>query len=483
MRLVGQFAPHESKAFHVFNRGKRGIVLNLADAAGRAVAHRLVRDFDVFLINARPGVPARLGLDYETLRAERPDLIYLDNTAYGPEGPSAHRAGADIIAQAYSGLMAGDEKFDEHDGPQLITATTPADFSAAYSSAIGVCAALYHRERTGEGQRIQTSLLASALTLENAFVSRLPVSDAVLLDPTLEAIEAARARGASWRELQTARGGLRSLVGGAFLLYYGGYQTSDGAVMLGCVTPANQQQVRDAIELGHDPTTDADFNPLDPAAVEVVASVRGRIAERFLSNTTDHWIERLDATGAPASQVNLPEDMVDDPQVEALGIMVELEHSLTGPRRWSARPGRCRPRRSRRRGRRRRWTKTQTTFWPNMATARSRSPRCGSVGRLVCHRGARADRIELSERGLRGVGAASLRHSSAPSVTPALSVTPACPSFLRRQESMRSVGSRAHPMFDGARSRAARWGLWWAVGRMEARRTVGRSHGFLPPQE
>ena len=331
VRLVGQFAPHESKAFHVFNRGKRGIVLNLADEDGRAVAHRLVRDFDVFLINARPGVPARLGLDYETLRAERPDLIYLDNTAYGPEGPSAHRAGADIIAQAYSGLMAGDEKFNEDDGPQLITATTPADFSAAYSSAIGVCAALYHRERTGEGQRIQTSLLASALTLENAFVSRLPVSDAVLLDPTLEAIEAARARGASWRELQTARGGTRTLVGGAFLLYYGGYQTSDGAVMLGCVTPANQQQVRDAIELGHDPTTDADFNPLDPAAVEVVAGVRRRIAERFLSNTTDHWIERLDATGAPASQVNLPEDMVDDPQVEALGIMVELEHSLTGP--------------------------------------------------------------------------------------------------------------------------------------------------------
>ena len=99
--------------------------------------------------------------------------------------------------------MAGDEKFNEHDGPQLITATTPADFSAAYSSAIGVCAALYHRERTGEGQRIQTSLLASALTLENAFVSRLPVSDAVLLDPTLEADRGgARAR----RELAGATG-------------------------------------------------------------------------------------------------------------------------------------------------------------------------------------------------------------------------------------------------------------------------------------
>ena len=331
MRLLGQIAPGESKGFHVFNRGKRGIVLDLASDDGQAVARRLVRGFDVFLINARPGVPARLGLDYETLRAERPDLIYLDNTAYGPEGPSAHRAGADIIAQAYSGLMAGDEKFDEHGGPDLITATTPADFSAAYSSAIAVCAALFHRERTGEGQRIQTSLLASALTLQNAFVARMPVSDAVLLDPMLAALAEARARGASWRELQASRGGLRALVGGAFLLYYGGYQTSDGAIMLGCVTPQNQQQVRDAVGLEHDPTTDADFNPLAEESKAIVAGVRAQISERFAGNTTEYWIARLDEAGAPASQVNLPEDMTADPQVEALGLMVELEHALTGP--------------------------------------------------------------------------------------------------------------------------------------------------------
>ena len=299
MRLLGQIAPGESKGFHVFNRGKRGIVLDLASDDGQAVARRLVRGFDVFLINARPGVPARLGLDYETLRAERPDLIYLDNTAYGPEGPSAHRAGADIIAQAYSGLMAGDEKFDEHGGPDLITATTPADFSAAYSSAIAVCAALFHRERTGEGQRIQTSLLASALTLQNAFVARMPVSDAVLLDPMLAALAEARERGASWRELQASRGGLRALVGGAFLLYYGGYQTSDGAIMLGCVTPHNQQQVRDAVGLEHDPTTDPDFNPLAEESKAIVAGVRAQISERFAGNTTEYWIARLDEAGAP----------------------------------------------------------------------------------------------------------------------------------------------------------------------------------------
>ncbi len=333
MRLLGQFVPHESKGFHVFNRGKRGMVLDLQQADGQAVVHRLIREMDVFLINARPGVPQRLGIDYESLRAHNPNLIYLENTAYGPSGPSAHRAGADIIAQAYSGLMAGDEKFDEHGGPNLITATTPADFAAAFNSAIAVCAALFHRERTGEGQKIDTSLLAAAMMLQNAFSSRLPASDAIMLDPMLANLAAVRERGGSYRELVGARGGLRALIGGAFLLYYGGYQTSDGAIMLGCVTPTNRQQVRNALGLepGDDPTDDGDFNPLADGSNELVDRVRATIAKRFAADTTDNWVARLDAAGAPAAQVNIPEEMIDDPQVQAIELMVNLEHRLTGP--------------------------------------------------------------------------------------------------------------------------------------------------------
>ena len=333
MRLLGQFAPNESKGFHVFNRGKRGIVVDLSTDDGRAVVRRMIPDYDVFMINARPGVPQRLGLDYDTLRALRADLIYLENTAYGPDGPSAHRAGADIIAQAYSGLMAADEKFNQYGGPDLITATTPADFSAAFFSAMAICAALFHRQRTGEGQFIETSLLASAMTLISAFASRMPVSDAILLDPSLAALAAVRERGGSWRELVEARGGLSRLVGAAFLNYYGGYQTRDGAVMLGCVTPANRDQVREALGIDDDPTDGADFNAMDPDSAAIAARVRETITERFQSDTTAHWVAKLDAAGAPASQVNIPEEMVDDPQVQALNVMVDLEHPLTGPER------------------------------------------------------------------------------------------------------------------------------------------------------
>ncbi|MDE2967585.1 MAG: CoA transferase [Chloroflexota bacterium] len=332
-RVIGQFAPNESKGFHVFNRGKRGIVLNLQSEDGRAVVYRLIRDFDVFLINARPGVAERLGIDYETLSTHNRRLIYLENTAFGPEGPSADRAGADIIAQAYSGLMVGDGKMDDQGNPTLITATTPADFGAAFNGATAVCAALFHRERTGRGQLIETSLLGAALTLQNYIASRQPVSDSMLVQPSRDAMQEVRERGGSYRELLEARSGLRAITGAAYLLYYGGYQTADGAIMLGCVTPPNRQQVRRALGLTEaDDATDAPgFNPLSPDSAAIVHHAQRNIAERFRSNTTAHWMARLDAAGAPASQVNTPEDILDDPQVQAIGAPLDLEHPLTGP--------------------------------------------------------------------------------------------------------------------------------------------------------
>lgn len=173
-RLFGAFMPGESKSFHSLNRGKRSLVLNLQDPAAQAVVHRIIPEYDVFMINARPGVPARLGVDYDTLKQFRPDLIWVENTGYGTTGPSAARAGSDIVAQAYSGLMAGDGKVDEYGAPVLVTATAPADYTAALAGAMGVCAALYHRERTGEGQTVSTMLLAAGLALQGSLVARLP---------------------------------------------------------------------------------------------------------------------------------------------------------------------------------------------------------------------------------------------------------------------------------------------------------------------
>ena len=333
LRSIGAFAPGESKLFHALNRGKRSLVINLRDERSQDLVHRLIPGYDVFTINARPSVPPRLRVDYETLRSFRPDLIYVENTGYGSRGPSADRAGSDIIAQAYSGLLAGDGKVDERGAPLPITATAPADYTAGLAGAMGVCAALYQRARTGEGQYIGSSLLAAALALQSSWVSRVPVVDALIRDPMLERLAERRREGASYRELLETRGHPWQQLGAAFRLYYGGFDVQDGAVILGALTEANRDQIRGVLGIDDDPTADPEFNALDPQAETVAAEVRERIAAILRTRTMDEWISAFDAVGAPASKVSIPEEMSDDEQVEALGLMLELEHELTGPER------------------------------------------------------------------------------------------------------------------------------------------------------
>ena len=330
-RVLGASVPGESKFFHTLNRGKRSLVINLQDERGQQVVHRIIPDYDIFIINSRPGVPQRLKVDYETLKGFRPDLIYMENTGYGTNGPSAERSGSDIVAQAYSGLMAGDGKVDEHGAPRLITATAPADYTAGLAAAMGVCAALFHRDRTGEGQYIGTSLLAAGLVLQAGAVSRLPVFDAMMRDPMVERMKEVRRAGGSYQELLDAKGDSLRQLGGAFTLYYGGYQVKDGAIILGALTPLNRDQMRTAMGIDDDPTADPESNALDPASNAVTDAMADRIRGIMLTRTMDEWVAAFDAEGAPISKVNFPEEMSEDPQVQALGIMIELDHELSGP--------------------------------------------------------------------------------------------------------------------------------------------------------
>ena len=331
-RKIGQFAPNESKAFHALNRGKRGLVLNLAMPDGQAAAHRLIADFDVFVTNVRPGVAERIGMDFETLRRHRPDLIYFEVTGYGDRGPSAHRAGSDIVVQAYSGLLAGDLKLDEHGAPEQITASAPSDYVAGLGGAMGICAALYHRERSGEGQRISTSLLGAGLALQSPWAADVPVSDAILIEPLRQTMSELRASGASYAEMIEARRS-RPTQGKAFRIYYAGYPVQDGAIILGALTPQNRQQIRDALEITDDPIDDADFNAVGPEADAIADRVEAQIRTKLAGGTMAEWTARLDAAGAPASPVNWLEDMADDPQVVAMNLIRPTEHPISGPER------------------------------------------------------------------------------------------------------------------------------------------------------
>ena len=228
--------------------------------------------------------------------------------------------------------MAGNAKVDEHGAPETISATPVSDYATALGSAMGVCAALFHRERTGEGQLVRASLLRSALFMQANAVMREPVTDAVTRQPMLQAVEEARAAGGSYADVVGLRQLARKLRA-SMRIFYRGYRARDGGLVLGALTPATRDSIRRILRLEGERSDDPDFDAADPenqARVEEwLATVRAQLAERPVAE----WIEEFRAAGVPASAVQLPEELADDPQVVAEGMITDLEHSVTGPQR------------------------------------------------------------------------------------------------------------------------------------------------------
>ncbi len=312
--------PNEGKYFQSLNRGKRSLTIDLRSAAGQELVHRLVPQFDVVLINYRSGVPERLRIDYPTLSAFNPALIYASITGFGESGPFATRAGSDIVAQAYSGLMAAEAKVDDMGAPAPITGTTIIDRASGLAAAMGICAALFHRERTGKGQELRLSLLQTALELQSNQVMREPVHDVTLRDPLINRLQELRASGVRYDELAA----LRKAQGPRFAshrLYYGGYHTAQGALVLGALTRSNRDAIRTLLDF-HDRTDDADFDAAEPAGRQQIEAWRAEIQERLLARPAAEWVRLLLDRGVPASVVNFAEEMADDPHVQATGMVV-----------------------------------------------------------------------------------------------------------------------------------------------------------------
>jgi crotonobetainyl-CoA:carnitine CoA-transferase CaiB-like acyl-CoA transferase len=330
-RNSGAVVPNEGKYFQSLNRGKRSLTVNLARPEGRALIHRLTPRFDVVIANYREGVTARLGIDYATLVQLRPDLVYASITGFGEEGPFATRGGSDVAVQAYSGLMAAEAKTDEYGAPAPLAATPFIDRTTAVAAAMAICAALFHRERTGQGQELRLSLLQTGLELLSSQVMREPVHDATLRDPLLEQLRTLRAGGATYDEIAA----IRRAQGPRFAshrLYYSGYHTREGAIVLGALTKVNRNAAR-AILGVPDETDDPAYDAAEPGNRERLEAWRRQIQARLLEQSAAEWVQTFLQAGVPASVVNWAEEMADDPQVEAMGMMTDLVHPITGPQR------------------------------------------------------------------------------------------------------------------------------------------------------
>lgn len=328
-----EFVPGESKFFHSLNRGKRSLVLRLQDERAQRIVHDLIPGTDVVVINYRPDVAARLAIDYPTLSAIKPELIYVDNTAFGRRGPWAHRPGYDIVAQAVTGLMASEGKTDERGAP-VPMATAIADYATGFAIAWATCAALFHRERTGEGQLVESSLLATALAIQGSFVMELPAADA-MRGEMMERIRDMRAEGADFSDLLAAHDPYAALRAGN--IFYRAFRTRNGALAIGALSRSLRDKVRSTLNIDFLGLDREDFNPLDPEQQQEGAEAVRQAEELLASKTTEEWMEIFDREGVPAGPVNFAEEMPGDPQVLANELMVNLEHDLSGPE-WQVAP-------------------------------------------------------------------------------------------------------------------------------------------------
>src|SRR5438093_4678718 len=233
-RHIAPLGGGESRHFLIRNRGKHTLPLDLRHPDARAVLDALLARADVVLANMRPGLAAEIGLEYEQLAPRFPRLVVGTVTAFGPRGPDAALAGMDHVVQARSGLMVTGGKVS--DGLPTSGESPIADYMAATLLAFGVASALYRRERTGRGGRVDTSLLLAALALQNNLMVRVEALDGPRHAAFREWLTRARAGGVPFAEQVERMPRNRRVASQA--VHIRTSATKDAAVAVACGSPS-----------------------------------------------------------------------------------------------------------------------------------------------------------------------------------------------------------------------------------------------------
>ena len=326
-RLTQRFTPTESRTFMTYNRGKRSLPLDLTRPEAQEILSRLVKLIDVVLVNYRPDVAEKLGVDYDRLSDINPRLVYCELTAYGRRGPDAHRPGYDMIIQAMTGMIASETKTVD-DVPSWVWSSPLIDTSSGVAMAGAVSAALYARERTGVGQRIETTLLGQALNLMGARFLHVEKLDRETREKTLRDIQEKREAGASFHELVDLSPGSRRREHHGNI-YYRVYMTADGPIGVGCLSQPLRLRLLETLHLT-DESMVPDWDPSRPESREYTRNLERRAEDLFRSKPSAEWLRILEERNIPAGPVRFIEEMFDDPQVVANGLVDEFVHSQEG---------------------------------------------------------------------------------------------------------------------------------------------------------
>ncbi len=310
LAAMGELLNGTSPFFLAMNRNKKSLTVDLKDPRGKAIIYKLVETADLVAENFRPSVLDRLGLGYDDLKKINPSIVYVAGSGYGPDGPYVARPGQDLLMQALSGIVAQTGRGDE----PTPTATSFVDASTALMLAFSAMVGLFHKERTGQGQRIDVSLFNTAVALQCQEL-------AAFMNMDLHWERSQSGIGAPWLAAP-----------------FGIYRTQDGYMALSISSLAVVGEILDLPAL-------ADYDT-PRRAYEHRDTLRPMIQERIATNTTDHWLERLLARDVWCAKVQDFEDLMNDPQVAHNELIQTIHHPDAGairvigvPVKFSETPG------------------------------------------------------------------------------------------------------------------------------------------------
>jgi len=307
----------ESRSYLVVNRSKRGLAIDITKPAGKEIINRLADQSDVLLHNFRPGVVERLGLDYETLAARNSGLVYAHLTAYGERGPYAHRPGYDLLFQALAGLMG---RRSLPDGTPLGPGAWISDMSAPLSVAYGVVLALLAKERTGRGQRVDTSLLQMAIAMQAVDVVQIEDEPPASQDGSSPMDQA----------------------------MFGSYRCADGKwIVIVVIADKHWRSLCQCLGLEH--LADAPAFSTTVKRLENSDDLYQLLTGVFRTQPRDYWVERFAEFDIPGAPILIPEEVFDTPQIVENRMLVTMNQPGVGkvkfmnvPVRLSETPGEIR---------------------------------------------------------------------------------------------------------------------------------------------
>ena len=337
-----------------FNRGKESLSVDLRQQAGRDIVHALVGKVDVVVQNFVPGAAEKLGIDYATLSGINKKLIFLSSTAFGEVGPYRKRKGFDIIAHGASGVMSN--YADEEGAPRGPLGIPYIDIGTGMLNALAIVSALYHRDRSGEGQKIETSLFSTGMALQAMNMIHVDALDAGQHQEEVRVLRTAHREGKKHTHIvdQFAQMRLRAdqpdtarpievpdclhrPTDRQVYPYYRVYETGDGYISIAALNHGQRAKLCAALGIS-DQDVDKNLGEIsDEIYFRQKAQMRV-IEDRLKLESNQHWMQILEAAGVPCGPVNYRSDLYTDPQAQALNLIWELENRDLGTYKTAGHP-------------------------------------------------------------------------------------------------------------------------------------------------